>query len=99
MPAMVIGILSSIGFLAKRAPSTTSVSHRLAIAFERIARDRRAEEQQIVEMRQLALGAAAANVVDAGRRRAADLGQRIRIEGRGFARRGSADVRRGIAHQ
>ncbi len=28
MPAMVIGIFSSIGFLAKRAPSTTSVPQR-----------------------------------------------------------------------
>ena len=27
MPAMVIGIFSSIGFLAKRVPSTTSVAH------------------------------------------------------------------------
>ena len=27
MPAMVIGIFSSIGFLAKRVPSTTSVPH------------------------------------------------------------------------
>ena len=27
MPAMVIGIFSSMGFLAKRVPSVTSVSH------------------------------------------------------------------------
>jgi hypothetical protein len=27
MPAMVIGILSSSGFFAKRVPSTTSVPH------------------------------------------------------------------------
>ena len=27
MPAMVIGIFSSIGFLAKRVPSVTEVSH------------------------------------------------------------------------
>ena len=27
MPAMVMGIFSSIGFLAKRVPSTTSVAH------------------------------------------------------------------------
>jgi len=27
MPAMVIGILSVIGFLAKRVPMTTSVAH------------------------------------------------------------------------
>ena len=71
MPAMVIGIFRWIGFLAKRVPSTTSVPQRLAIALQRIARHRGAEEQQIVEMRQLALGAAAADIVDAGRRRAA----------------------------
>ena len=59
----------------------------LAIAFERIARDRGAEEQQVVEMRQLALGAGAADVIDAGRRGAADLGQRVVVEGRGLARR------------
>ena len=59
----------------------------LAIAFERIAADRGAEEQQIVEMRQLALGAGAADVVDAGRRGAADLGDRVVVEGRRLARR------------
>ena len=74
MPAMVIGIFSSIGFLAKRVPSIDVGRAFLAIAFERIAADRGAEEQQIVEMRQLALGAAAADVVDAGRRGAADFG-------------------------
>ena len=71
MPAMVIGILSVIGFLAKRVPSVDVGAALLAIAFERIAADRGAEKQQIVEMRQLALGAEAADVVDAGRRRAA----------------------------
>ena len=63
----------SIGLFAKRAPSTTSVAAFLAVALQRIARHRGAEEQQIVEMRQLALGAAAANVVDAGRRGAPDF--------------------------
>src|ERR1043166_4840173 len=37
----------------------------LAIAFERIAADGSAEEQEIVEMRELALGPEPANVVDA----------------------------------
>ncbi len=60
----------------------------LAVAFERIARDRGAEEQQIVEVRQLALRAAAADVVDAGDRRAADLRQRVVVEGGGGPRRG-----------
>ena len=66
MPAMVIGILSFSGFFAKRSPSTTSV-RTLAIALERITADGGAEKQQIVEMGHLSLGAAAANVIDAGR--------------------------------
>ncbi len=48
----------------------------LAIAFERVAADRGAEKQQIVEMRHAPLGAGAADVVDAGRGGAADLRQR-----------------------
>ena len=58
----------------------------LAIALERIARHGGAEEQQVVEVRDLALGAAAADVVDAGRRGAADLGERVVIENGGLAR-------------
>ncbi len=73
MPAIVIGIFSSIGFLANRVPSMTFVAALLAIAFERIAANRRAEKQQVVEMRNLALRAAAANVVDAGRGGAPDF--------------------------
>ena len=49
----------------------------LAIALERIAADGGAEEQQIVEMRQPAFRAAAADVVDAGGGGAADFGQRV----------------------
>jgi hypothetical protein len=48
----------------------------LAIAFQRIAADRGAQKQQIVEMRQLALRPAAADVVNAGGRGAADFRQR-----------------------
>ena len=66
--------------------------HRLAIAFERIARDRRAQKQQIVEMRQLALRAATADVIDAGRGGAPDFGQRIIVEGRRKARRSCVGV-------
>src|SRR5262249_46386764 len=40
----------------------------LTIAFERVAADRGAEKQEVVEVRQPALGAAAADVVDAARR-------------------------------
>ena len=68
----------------------------LAIAFERIARDRGAEEEQVVEMRDLALGAAAADVIDAGGGGAADLGQGVIVEGRGLARNGRRIV---IAHE
>jgi hypothetical protein len=53
----------------------------LAIAFEWVARDRCSEEQEIVEMRQLALCTGAANVIDAGDRGAADLRQRVVVEG------------------
>src|SRR5680860_772007 len=38
----------------------------LAIAFERIAAHRGAEKQEVVEMRDLALGASAADVTEAG---------------------------------
>jgi hypothetical protein len=88
---MVIGIFSTIGFLAKRGAEHDGCVAFLAIAFERVARDRGAEEQQVVEMRQLALGAGAADIVDAGRRGAADFRDRIVVEGRGLARR-----RRGV---
>jgi len=50
----------------------------LAVAFEGIARDRRAEEQQIVEMRNLTLRAAASNVINARGRRAANFGIDLR---------------------
>src|SRR5262249_26264712 len=46
----------------------------LAVTLERIAADGGTEEEQIVEMRQVALGAAAADVIDAGRGGAPDLG-------------------------
>ena len=46
----------------------------LAIALQRIARDRGAQEQQIIEMRQLALRAAAADIVNAGGGGALDFG-------------------------
>ena len=57
----------------------------LAIAFQRIAADRCPEKQEIVEMRNLALGAKATNVVDAGRRRAVNLRDRMLVEGRRIA--------------
>ena len=59
----------------------------LAISLERIARDRGAEKQQVVEMRHLALGSGAANIVDAGGGGAADFGERGVVEGRGLTGR------------
>lgn len=38
----------------------------LTVAFQRVARDACTEQQQVVEVRQLALGTTAANVIDAG---------------------------------
>src|SRR5262245_12344543 len=54
----------------------------LAIAFERIAGDRRTEEQQVVKVRNLALRAGSPDVVDASRGSAADFGQRVVVERR-----------------
>jgi hypothetical protein len=51
----------------------------LAVALERVARDARAEEQQVVEVRQPPLGAEAADVVDALTRGALDLGDRVAV--------------------
>jgi hypothetical protein len=64
----------------------------LAIAFQRIARDGGAQKQQIIKVRHLALGARAADVIDAGRGGAADFGQRHVIEGCRFARGGAGDA-------
>ena len=58
----------------------------LAIALQRITRHRRAQEKQIVEMRQLSLRAKATDVVDAGRRGALYLGDAVPIERRRLAR-------------
>ena len=80
IPAIVTGIFSSIGFCAKRVPSTTSVLAALAVALERVARDARAEQQQVVEVRHAALGAEAADVVDALARGALDLGDDVAVE-------------------
>ena len=49
-------------------------------------------------MRDLALGAEAANVVDAGRGGAVDLRDRMLVEGRGIARR-RVDPAAFVAHQ
>src|SRR4029077_7274088 len=51
----------------------------LAIALERVARDTRAEEEQVVEVRQTPLGAEAADVVDTLACRALDLGDDVAV--------------------
>ena len=58
----------------------------LAITLERIARHRRTEEQQVVEMWQWPLGAPSANVVDAGLGGTLDGRDRRPVEGGGFAK-------------
>src|SRR5262249_26224691 len=58
-----------------------------AIAFQRIPRDRGTEEQKIVEMRYTTLGAAAADIIDAGGSRPVDFGDGVLIESRRKARR------------
>jgi hypothetical protein len=55
----------------------------LAVAFQRVAADAGAQEQQVVEMRHAPLRAGAADVIDAGGGGAADLGQGVRVEGGG----------------
>ena len=77
MPAMVMGILSSIGFLAKRVPRCHISGAFLAIALQGIARDGGAKENEIVEGGQLALGAIAADFIEALIRGAMDLRQDV----------------------
>ena len=85
IPAIVTGIFSSSGFFAKpRAERDVRVA-ALAVALERVARDARAEEEQVVEVRHLALGAEAADVVDPLARGPLDLGDHVAVEERRLA--------------
>jgi hypothetical protein len=77
-----------------RLPGEARSQHHVGAAFfpialQRISRDRGAEKQQVVEMGKLALGAAAADIVDAGRRGALDFRNRIAVERRRKPRLGS----------
>ena len=58
MPAMVMGILMLDRLLREAGAEPDIGAAFLAIAFERIAADRGAEKQQIVEMRQRRLAPA-----------------------------------------
>ena len=52
----------------------------LAVALERVAGDARAEEEEVVEVRQLSFRPEATNVVDAFARGALDLGDHVAVE-------------------
>ena len=80
IPAIVIGIFSSSGFFAKRVAEHDVRVAALAVALERVARDARAEEEQVVEVRQPPLRAEAADVVDPLARGALDLGDHVAVE-------------------
>ena len=66
----------------------------LAIAFQRVARHRCAKEQEVVEARQMALGAETADLVDALVGGAVDFGQHVVREGGGRAQRAAVDAHR-----
>src|SRR5579862_6919217 len=56
-----------------------------AVALERITRDARAQEQEVVEVRHMPLGAEAPNVIDPLTRRALDLRDHVAVKCRGLA--------------
>ena len=66
MPAMVTGMSRCSGKRGVAVAEHDVGAAALAVALQRVARHARAEEQQVVEVRQGALGAPAADVVDAG---------------------------------
>ncbi len=70
----------------------------LAVAFQRVARHAGTEQQQVVEVRQLALGAATANVVDAGFRSTLDFLNGQAIESGRLAQDWSRFVADRVAH-
>ena len=71
----------------------------LAVALQRVARHRRAEEEQVVEVRKGPFGAPAADVVDTGFGRAMDGRDRLTVEGGGLAQAEAGPVVGGVAHQ
>jgi hypothetical protein len=77
------------GALRKACPEDDVGRAALAVALERVARDRRAEKEQVVEVRQRALGAEAADVIDALARGALDRVDRVAIEDRALAQTGA----------
>jgi len=73
------------GLLGKTGAEDDIGLAALPVPLERVARDARTEQQQVVEVRDPALGAAAADVVDALAGGALDLSDRRPVEGRGLA--------------
>ncbi len=71
----------------------------LAVSLQRVARHRRAKEQQVVEMRQRPLGAPSADVVDAGFGGPLDGRDRRPVEGGGLAQAEARPVVGGVCHQ
>ena len=96
MPAIVIGMSRSSGFAREAVAEHHVGVAALAVALERVARHAGAEEQQVVEVRHPALGAEAADVVDALARGALDLGDRVAVEGGRLAQARMPAV---LAHQ
>src|SRR3954463_9739827 len=97
MPAIVIGISRWRGFLAWRgAPGGAGARGSrgaqrdvgvaaFAVALERIAGHGRAEKEQVVEVRNRALGAEATDVVDPLARGPLDLVDHVAVEDRALA--------------
>jgi len=71
----------------------------LAVPLQRVARHRRAKEQQVVEVGQRTLGAPAADVVDAGFGGPLDGRDRLPVEGGGLAQTEARPLVGGVCHQ
>ena len=80
MPAMVIGIFELDRLLGEAGADGDVGRALLTVAFQRIAAHGGAQEQQVVKVRELALGTAAADVIDAGHGGAANFGDRGVVE-------------------
>ncbi len=80
IPAIVTGILSSSGVRAKRVPSDDRRVAPLPVALERVAGDARTQEEQVVEVRHVPLGAEAPDVVDPLAGGPLDLGDDVAVE-------------------
>ena len=80
IPAIVTGIFELERLLGEARAEHDVGRAPLAVALERVAGDRRAEEEEIVEVRQAPLRAEPADVVDPLARGALDLGDDGAVE-------------------